>query len=94
MAEERRAGRHKLTVDQRENTVITGVLDVISFDEGQVVCETDLGVMILRGDNLHVAALNLDSGTLNIFGRVTAINYEEDAPMGRKKSSMFGKIFK
>ena len=94
MSEERRAGRHKLTVDQRENAVITGVLDVISFDEEQVVCETDLGVMILRGENLHVAALNLDSGTLNIFGRVNAINYEDQGPAARKKGSMFGKIFK
>ena len=94
MSEERRAGRHKLTIDQRENAVITGVLDVISFDEEQVVCETDMGVLVLRGENLHVAALDLDKGTLSIFGRATSINYEDESPGVRKKGTMFGKIFK
>lgn len=94
MNEERRAGRHKLTIDQRENAVITGVLDVISFDEQQVVCETDMGVLVLQGDDLHVAALDLDKGTLNIFGRINTMNYEENVQTGRKKGSMFGKIFK
>ena len=95
MAEERKTSRHKLVVDQRESVAISGVLDVISFDEEQVVCDTDLGVLVLRGTNLHVSSLNLDSGLLDIFGEIVSINYEgQGSGSGRSKSSLFGKIFK
>ena len=95
MSEERRVSRHKLTIEHRENVTITGVVDVISFDEEQVVCDTDMGVLILRGVNLHVNNLNLDSGVLDIFGEITSVNYEEQGvAQGKSKSSFFGKIFK
>ena len=94
MNEERRTARHRLTVDQRESVAVTGVLDVISFDEEQVICETDMGVLILRGNNLHVASLNLENGSLDIFGEIVSINYESQGPRPGKKSGMLGKIFK
>ncbi|MDR2167696.1 MAG: sporulation protein YabP [Clostridiales bacterium] len=95
MTEERRTGRHKLTVDQRENVTVTGVLDVISFDEESVICETDMGVLVMRGTDLHLAGLNLESGSLSIFGEIVSVNYEsQGVPGARKKSSVFGKIFK
>jgi len=96
------AAKHRLSVEKRETVVITGVLDVISFDEEQVICETDLGVLILRGGNLHVSNLNLDSGLLDVFGEINSITYENQAqvasgkgkPIGRGKQSVFGRIFK
>ena len=93
MSDERRASKHKLTIEHRENVSVTGVVDVISFDEEQVICDTDLGVLILRGVNLHVSNLNLDSGTLDIFGEIVSITYEEQGH-GKSKSTFFGKIFK
>lgn len=96
MTEERKTSRHKLTIEHRENVTITGVVDVISFDEEQVVCDTDMGVLILRGLNLHVNNLNLDSGLLDIFGEVTSVTYEDSglSGHGKSKSTFFGKIFK
>lgn len=96
MAEERRASRHKLTIEHRENVAVTGVVDVISFDEEQVICDTDMGVLILRGVDLHVNNLNLDSGLLDIFGEIVSVNYEDSGASshGKSKSSLFGKIFK
>jgi len=94
MSEERRISKHKLTIEHRENVSITGVTDVISFDEEQVVCDTDMGVLILRGINLHVSNLNLDSGTLDIFGEIVSLTYEEQGFGGKSKSSLLGKIFK
>jgi len=95
MAEERRASKHKLTIEHRENVTITGVVDVISFDEEQVVCDTDMGVLILRGADLHVNNLNLDSGLLEIFGEIVSVNYEDSGVgHGKSKSTLLGKIFK
>ena len=93
MSEERRVSKHKLTIEHRENVSITGVTDVISFDEEQVICDTDMGVLILRGINLHVNNLNLDSGTLDVFGEIVSLVYEEQG-FTKSKSSLFGKIFK
>ena len=95
--EERANARHRLVVERRESAHISGVLDVISFDEAQVICETDMGVLILTGFNLHVKSLNLESGILEIFGGIEGINYENDvaqATPSRKKASMLKKIFK
>jgi len=96
------ASKHRLAVEKRESVAITGVLDVISFDEEQVVCETDLGVLILCGANLHVSNLNLDSGLLDVFGEIDSITYENQPQMlsgkgksaVRGKQSLFGRIFK
>ena len=85
--------KHRLVAERRESIAISGVVDVISFDEEQVVCETDAGVLVLRGTNLHVASLNLDNGSLDIFGQLDGITYEDDGPQ-RQKASFFGKIFK
>jgi len=96
MSEKISKPKHRLVAEQREAVAITGVVDVISFDEEQVVCETDAGVLILRGAGLHVSNLNLDSGSLDIFGMIEAIVYEDAAGPGRpgRKPSLFGKIFK
>lgn len=98
MPEERRISKHKLIIEHRENVTISGVTDVISFDEEQVVCDTDMGVLILRGDNLHVNNLNLDSGMLDIFGEINSVNYEDGGGhgkgQGKGKPTFLGKIFK
>ncbi|MCL2576244.1 MAG: sporulation protein YabP [Defluviitaleaceae bacterium] len=97
ISEVKRNERHRLVVDKRESVHISGVLDVISFDDGRVICETDLGVLILTGSNLHVRSLNLESGILEVLGQVVGINYEDEVAYvagTRKKPSVFGKIFK
>ena len=46
--------RHKLTLEDRERMSITGVIDVLSFDEESIIAETEKGMLILRGNNIHV----------------------------------------
>lgn len=95
MADEKRsAGKHSVVMDRRELVNITGVTDVISFDEETVIADTDLGAIILRGANLHVNKLNLDSGELEIDGDILSLNYEEQGSVGKGKSSFLNKIFK
>ena len=94
MTDERRVGRHKLTVDQRESVVVTGVLDVVSFDEDKVICETDMGVLVMRGANLNVSSLNLEAGSLALTGKIFSLVYEAAGQQKGKKGAVFGKIFK
>lgn len=85
---------HTIKMEQRENIFITGVNDVISFDEEAVIADTQMDILIIRGQNLHVNKLNLEDGELSIDGEITGLNYEQQGAIGKNKSSFFSKIFK
>lgn len=67
---------HTLQIDRRRHTVITGVTDVCSFHETEVVLKLDNCLMILSGQELHVAKLLLEEGKLLVDGHVDSITYE------------------
>lgn len=86
--------KHKVVVEQRELALLTGILDVISFDEESIIAETDLGIIILRGANLHVNRLNLDNGELDIDGEISSVIYEDTNSFSKGKASFLSKMFK
>ena len=97
MADEKRTGsnsKHTVVMERRENLEITGVNDVISFDEETIIVDTEMGVLVLRGSNLHVNKLNLDAGELNIDGEISNLTYEEENTYGKGKQSLLGKLFR
>ncbi len=90
--EDKRRSKHSISMENREFLSITGVIDVISFDEEIVVSETDEGILIVRGYDLHVSNLNLDGGQLTIDGKISSLSYD-DTP-AQKSSSFLKQIFK
>ena len=92
MEEKRFVGKHKVIIDKRQRLSITGLIDVMSFDDETIVTETEMGILIIRGSELHVNSLNLEKGELEIDGTVDNLNYEEESPL--KGKNIFGKIFK
>ena len=95
MADEKRSGgRHTVVLDRRESVSVTGVLDVISFDEETIIAETEMGVLILRGENLHVNRLNLETGDLEVDGVISHISYEDSAGYNKSGKSLLGKLFR
>ena len=95
MADERKsAGRHTVMLDRRESISITGVIDVLSFDEETIITETELGVLVLRGENLHVNRLNLETGDLDIDGSISNLSYEDSAGYGKGGRSILSKLFR
>ncbi len=83
---------HNINIENREKITATGILDVISFDEDVIVAEAETGVLIIKGENLHVNGLNLEKGELAVEGRLYSLNYEEKGHTER--NSIFGRIFK
>ena len=74
MAEERKKDtRHRMILEDRERMSITGVIDVLSFDEESIIAETEKGMLILRGNNMHVGKLNLDEGEVSVDGLIDTI---------------------
>ena len=82
MGEERQLP-HKLTLNQRENLTISGVTEVVSFDETAVVLRTELGLLTVHGKELQLKNLSQDGGQVAVDGNVSALIYEEPkAPAG------------
>lgn len=80
---------HKFTLDQRKQASISGVNDVYSFHENEVVLKVDGGVMIITGENLHVGKLLLEEGRVDLAGRVDGVHYE--VPHASGKLFRFGR---
>ncbi|MCL2215813.1 MAG: sporulation protein YabP [Defluviitaleaceae bacterium] len=94
LEEKKRAiSRHSLQIDRRESVSVTGVIDVISFDEESVIGETEMGVVVIRGANLHVNRINLESGELAVSGEIDGVSYENPSGGARAKS-LLGRLFK
>lgn len=83
---------HKLFITGRNSGSITGVKDVISFDLEEIVLETVMGILNIKGTELHVKSINLDRGQVDIEGQVNAMNYADSKLM--KKQSFVGRLFK
>ncbi len=92
--EKKASSRHKIVMDRRKNAAVSGVLEVISFDEETIIAETEMGILIIRGVNLHVNKLNLENGDLEVEGDILSLNYEEHISGGKGKNSFFGGLFK
>ena len=75
---------HAVELCNRENAAFTGVADVESFNEEEIVLLTDLGIIVLAGEGLHIVKLNLDDGVLEAEGRILALEYADEPKMGKK----------
>lgn len=68
---------HKLTLDQRQQLTVTGVAEVISFDDTAVVLRTALGTLVVQGQQLQLKTLSVEGGQVAVEGNVSALGYEE-----------------
>lgn len=68
---------HALSIVSREQVQITGVLGVDNFDDEEVTLETDLGALTIRGEELHIKQLDLETGRLEVEGYVTSLQYSQ-----------------
>lgn len=80
MAEERLP--HKLQLNERRQLTMTGVTEVVSFDDSTVVLQTSLGTLIVQGKELQLKTLSLDGGQVAVDGNISAMTYEEPRPAG------------
>jgi len=71
---------HKLTLNQREALTLTGVTEVVSFDENAVILKTHLGTLHVLGENLVLKTLSVEGGQVAVDGHVSSLVYEEPRP--------------
>ena len=68
---------HSLNLSGRNRLSISGVEEVISFDDMTVALHTSEGDLTVEGEGLHIVKLNLDSGEVDVTGNVSAMIYTE-----------------
>lgn len=80
---------HHLILEDREHLSVSGVEEVESFDENVIVMDTVRGVLVVRGEDLHIEKLSLDGGDLKVEGSIESLNYESNS---RGKGGFFSRL--
>ena len=82
-----------LILENRHKLSISGVMDVLSFDDQIVILETDLGMLTVKGDNLKINKLSIDTADVIIEGEINTLSYSQK-DLERRNEGIFSKIFK
>lgn len=85
--------RHNITLKGREHLTIEGVVNVESFDRSEILLETEQGVLLVRGADLHIKELALDGVGLVVTGFVDSLEYQAER-LGKQSRGFLGKLFK
>lgn len=81
---------HKLTLNERRQLTMTGVTEVVSFDDTTVMLRTSLGTLMIQGRELKLKTLSLDGGQVAVDGVVSTLIYEEPRERGGWSRRLFG----
>ena len=81
---------HSLQLQDRRKLTLNGVSEVISFEDNAVVLQTDLGTLIVQGQQLQLKNLSLEGGQVWVEGTISALVYEEPRQKGGWWQRLFG----
>ncbi|MGI6673817.1 MAG: sporulation protein YabP [Limnochordia bacterium] len=87
------AMRHQLILAERERLTLDGVVHVESFDDQEIVLETELGGLVVQGDDLHIKELNLEKGSLLVHGFIQSVEYLGDS-LSKKGKGFLARLFR
>ena len=92
--EEKTGLSHRLIINNREKGSLTGILDVISFDENMIVLDTDMGLLTIKGKDLHVSRLTLEKGEIDLEGRTDSFVYSSNESYRKAGQSLLTRLVK
>ena len=81
-----------LVLENRGKLSVSGVIDVLSFDDQVVMIETELGLLTCKGENLRINKLSIDTSEVIVEGEVSYLSYSENN--NKEGQSLLSKIFK
>lgn len=85
---------HKLVINNRKTSMVTGVLDVLAFDLNEILLETERGMLMIKGSDLHVNRLTLEKGEVDVSGNIDSIAYSDTTQVMKSNDKLFTKLFK
>lgn len=90
--EERQNSVQKVYLNNRHSAVLSGVLDVLSFDSGEIYLDTTQGILLIQGDELHVNRLSLDKGEVDIDGVIDRLSYSDREEPMQQARGILGRL--
>ena len=94
MEERQIAKTHKLVIQNRKMSMVSGVLDVLAVDLNEILLETEQGMLMIKGKDLHVNRLSLDKGEVDLAGHIDSVAYSDVQQHGKKNESLFVTLFR
>ena len=88
------AKSHKVLLINRKNGAFSGVVDVLSFDVAEILLETEQGMLLIKGHDLHVNRLSLEKGEIDIEGRIDSLTYSEVKNISKQTETFLGRLFR
>ena len=85
---------HKVSMTNRRTCSINGVEDVLSFDVNEILLETEQGMLMIKGEDLHVNRLSLEKGEVDVDGKIDSFTYSDVMHHGQKTESFIAKLFR
>lgn len=83
---------HNIIMEDRRHLTVSGVSDIDSFDEQSVIIYTSMGVLTVRGQDLHINRLSLEVGELLVEGEIDALVYSQQEQ--KSQGGFFSKVFR
>lgn len=87
-------GQHKMVMAGRKTCNLTGVVDTISFDLNEILLETEMGMLMIKGSDLHVKKIMLEKGEVDVEGKIDSLTYSEHTSLATRGESLFSRLFK
>lgn len=85
---------HKLVINNRKTSIVTGVLDVLSFDLNEIVLQTEQGMLMVKGTDMHVNRLTLEKGEVDLSGNIDSVIYTEIKAGDKPGENFLTKLFR
>ena len=93
--EESKTGKiQNVILENRSKLHLSGVLDVLNFDEEIITVDTELGILLIKGSDLRLNKFNLENNELSVNGEITSMAYDDKTSSSKKGESLLTKIFK
>jgi len=82
-----------IILENRGKLNVTGVLDMLSFDDQVVIVETELGLLTVKGENIKINKLSLDTSEVIVEGEISSLAYSQNK-QDKNSGTLLSKIFK
>lgn len=87
-------GQHRMAIAGRKTCNLTGIIDAVSFDLSEILLETDMGMLMIKGSELKVKRLTLEKGEVDLEGRIDSLTYSDHTTLSARGESLLGRLFK
>ncbi len=81
-------------MENRKKMTLDGVLEILSFNDEQILIITVLGDMDIRGEELKMTKLDVQNGDVVITGKISYVVYTSEEKRPKKQNSIISKIFR